>query len=94
VARNVGAIVTLENHNVQGGFGSAVAEVLVNNYPAPTEFIGLQNEYSESAPNDDLAERHQLTAPWVVAAAKRALERKKVHWIRPIGHAMKQHGQS
>jgi transketolase len=76
VARNVGAIVTLENHNVQGGFGSAVAEVLVNNYPVPMEFIGLQNEYSESAPNDDLSERHQLTAPWVAAAAKRAIARK------------------
>jgi transketolase len=82
VARNVGAIVTLENHNVQGGFGSAVAEVLVNNYPVPTEFIGLQNEYSESAPNDDLSEKHQLTAPWVVAAAKRALERKNKYWSR------------
>ncbi len=82
VARNVGAIVTLENHNVQGGFGSAVAEVLVNNYPVPVEFIGLQNEYSESAPNDDLSERHQLTAPWVAAAAKRALERKNKYWSR------------
>ena len=82
VARNVGAIVTLENHNVQGGFGSAVAEVLARNYPAPAEFIGLQNEYSESAPNDDLAEKHQLTAPWVAAAAKRALERKNSYWKR------------
>jgi len=82
VARNVGAIVTLENHNVQGGFGSAVAEVLVNNYPVPTEFIGIQNEYSESAPNDDLSEKHQLTAPWVVAAAKRALDRKNKTWTR------------
>lgn len=80
VARNVGAIVTLENHNVQGGFGSAVAEVLVTNYPAPVEFIGLQNEYSESAPNDDLAEKHQLTAPHVAAAARRAVQRKKGHW--------------
>ena len=76
VARNVGAIVTLENHNVQGGFGSAVAEALVNNYPVPVEFIGLQNVYTESAPNDDLAEKYQLSAPWVVAAAKRVLERK------------------
>lgn len=76
VARDVGAIVTLENHNVQGGFGSAVAEVLVNNYPVPTEFIGLQNEYSESAPNEDLLERHQLTAPWIVKAAKRAMARR------------------
>ncbi len=82
VARNVGAIVTLENHNVQGGFGSAVAEVLVNNYPVPVEFIGLQNEYSESAPNDDLSERYQLTAPWVAAAAKRAIGRKNKYWSR------------
>jgi len=79
VARNVGAIVTLENHNVQGGFGSAVAEALVNNYPVPVEFIGLQNVYAESAPNDDLVEKYQLSAPWVVAAAKRAIERKNKH---------------
>lgn len=76
VARNVGAIVTLENHNVQGGFGGAVAEALVNNYPVPVEFIGLQNTYAESAPNDDLAEKYQLTAPWIAAAAKRAIDRK------------------
>jgi transketolase len=82
VARNVGAIVTLENHNVQGGFGSAVAEVLVNNYPVPVEFIGMQNVYAQSAPNDDLAEEYQLTAPWVAAAAKRALERKHKYWSR------------
>jgi transketolase len=82
VARNVGAIVTLENHNVQGGFGSAVAEASVNNYPVPVEFIGLQNVYAESAPNADLAEKYQLTAPWVVAAAKRAIERKHKYWTR------------
>lgn len=84
VARNVGAIVTLENHNIQGGFGSAVAEVLVANYPVPVEFVGIRNEYSESAPDHDLAERHQLTAPWVVAASKRALERKNRLWPRRL----------
>lgn len=76
VCKNVGAIVTLENHNVQGGFGSAVAEVVTKNYPVPMEYIGVQNEYSESAPNDDLAEKHKLTAPWVAKAAKRAIARK------------------
>ena len=76
VARNVGAIVTLENHNILGGFGGAVAEVLVENYPVPMERIGIRDEYSESAPNDDLAERHELTAPHVAAAARRALKRK------------------
>jgi transketolase len=76
VARNVGAIVTLENHNILGGFGGAVAEILVENYPVPMERIGIRDEYSESAPNDDLAEKHQLTAPYVVQAAKRAIARK------------------
>ena len=76
VARHVGAIVTLENHNVLGGFGGAVAEVLVENYPVPMERIGIRDEYSESAPNDDLADRHRLTAPYVVEAAKRAIARK------------------
>jgi transketolase len=76
IARNVGAIVTLENHNILGGFGGAVAEVLVENYPVPMERIGIRDEYSESAPNDDLAEKHQLTAPYVVKAAKSAIARK------------------
>jgi transketolase len=76
VSRNVGAIVTLENHNIIGGFGGAVAEVLVENHPIPMERIGVRDEYSESAPNDDLAEKHQLTAPYVVEAAKKAIARK------------------
>jgi transketolase len=53
-----------------------VAEVLVENYPVPMERIGIRDEYSESAPNDDLAEKHQLTAPYIVKAAKRAIARK------------------
>jgi transketolase C-terminal domain/subunit len=40
------------------------------------ERIGIRDEYSESAPNDDLAVKHQLTAPYVVKAAKRAVDRK------------------
>jgi transketolase len=76
LARDVGALVTLEAHNVQGGFGSAVAEAVVTSHPCPMEFIGVQNEYSQSAPNDELAEFHRLTAPHVATAARRALERK------------------
>ncbi len=76
VARDVGAIVTVENHNILGGFGGAVAEAVVESYPVPMERIGIRDEYSESAPNDDLAEKHQLTAPHIAAAARRALQRK------------------
>jgi transketolase len=78
ISRNVGAIVTIEAHNVQGGFGSAVAEVMVENYPVPMERVGILNEYSESAPNELLAEKHHLSAPWIAAAAKRVLERKRM----------------
>ncbi len=77
VARNVGAIVTIENHNILGGFGGAVAEVLVETYPVPMERVGILNEYSESAPNEELAERHKLTAPHIEAAARRVLMRKR-----------------
>jgi len=76
VARNVGAIVTVENHNILGGFGGAVAEVLTETYPVPMERIGMQNEYSESAPNEELAEKHHLTAPYIAAAARKVLKRK------------------
>ena len=61
---------------ILGGFGGAVAEVLVENFPVPMERIGIRDEYSESAPNEDLAKKHQLTAPYVVKAAKRAVDRK------------------
>lgn len=77
VARNVGALVTVENHNILGGFGGAVAEAVVESYPAYMERVGILDEYSESAPNDDLAEKHKLTAPHIVAAAKRVLARKQ-----------------
>jgi transketolase len=76
-AREAGAIVTVECHNVQGGFGSAVAEVVTQTWPVPMEFIGVQNEYSESAPNEQLAEKHGLTAPHIAAAARRAAQRKR-----------------
>jgi transketolase len=78
VARDVGAIVTVENHNILGGFGGAVAEVIVESCPAYMERIGIRDQYSESAPNDDLAEKHQLTAPHIAHAARRVLDRKRV----------------
>lgn len=76
VARHVGAIVTTENHSILGGFGSAVAEVVVESVPVPMERIGIRDEYSESAPNAELAERHGLTARHIAAAARRAFDRK------------------
>jgi transketolase len=76
VARDIGAIVTVENHNILGGFGSAVAEAVVETHPCPLERVGIRDVYSESAPNDELAEKHGLTAPHLAAAARRVIARK------------------
>ena len=46
----------------------------------PLERVGIQDEYSESATNDDLAEKHRLTAPHIAAAARRVLQRKRDAW--------------
>ena len=72
-----GAIVTAENHNVIGGLGSAVAEVLVKTVPAPTEMIGSQDRFGEVGPIDYLAERYEMTAKDIAEAAKKVLARKK-----------------
>jgi transketolase len=72
-----GAIVTAENHNIINGLGSAVAEVLTENRPAPLERVGVQDIFGEVGPVDYLARRFELTAGDIVKKAKRVLERKK-----------------
>ena len=52
VAKKCGAVVTIEEHQVMGGLGGAVAELLAKKWPTPMEFIGMQNVFGESgAPN-------------------------------------------
>jgi transketolase len=76
-ATETGAIVTAENHNIINGLGSAVAEVLAENRPAPLERVGVQDVFGEVGPVDYLAERFELTAGDIVKKAERVLERKK-----------------
>jgi transketolase len=76
-AKETGAIVTAENHNVIGGLGSAVASALAKMYPAPMEMIGVQDQFGEVGPVDYLAERYGLTSLHIVEAAKKVLARKR-----------------
>jgi transketolase len=76
-AAETGAIVTAENHNILGGLGSAVAEVLAENLPIPMERIGIRDLFGEVGPVDYLAERFGLTAGHIVKKAERVLERKR-----------------
>jgi transketolase len=61
-ARQTGAVVTVEEHSVIGGLGSAVAEVLAEEYPVLTRMIGVRDVFGESGSDDELYEKHGLTA--------------------------------
>jgi len=75
-ARETGAIVTAEEHNIIGGLGSAVAEVLAENYPAPLERVGVQDVFGESGTPAELLEKFGLTANHLVEAVEKVIKRK------------------
>ncbi len=71
-----GAIVTCEEHNIHGGLGESVAQVLVRYSPTPQEFVAVNDTFGESAKPDQLMEKYGLGVANVVNAAKKAIERK------------------
>ena len=76
-ARQTGAIVTAEEHNVFGGLGSAVAEVLAMEFPVPIEFVGVEDTFTESGDYEKLLAKYGLSAANIVARAQKVLQRKK-----------------
>lgn len=75
-AQETGAILTAEEHNVLGGLGSAVAEVVVQEAPVPMAFVGVQDSFGESGTPKELMAKYSLTAKDIVAAAKKLVARK------------------
>ncbi len=76
-AKKTGAIVTAENHNIINGLGSAVAEVLSENYPVPLKRVGTKDHFGEVGKKDFLMEKYGLKAVDIVSAAKAAIALKK-----------------
>jgi transketolase len=76
-ARETGGIVTVEEHQVMGGFGSAVAEAVVQTHPVPMRFIGIQDRFGESGQPDQLFEEFGLTAKHIAAALEEVLKAKE-----------------
>lgn len=76
-AKETGAIVTAEEHNVIGGLGSAVSEVVSENYPVPVLKVGIKDVFGESGKPADLLEKYGLTANEIVKSVKKAMEIKK-----------------
>lgn len=77
IAKQVNAVVTAEQHVLDGGLGSAVAMVLARNYPVPMEMIGIDNRFGQSGEPDILFKEYHLLPEDIIVAAKRAIERKK-----------------
>lgn len=76
-AKDCGAIVTAEEHQIFGGFGSAVAEVVVANNPVPMEFVAVNDTFGESGKAADLMAKYGLKDVNIVEAVKKVLNRKK-----------------
>ncbi|WP_431221594.1 transketolase family protein [Serratia sp. L9] len=72
-AAKTGRIVTCENHSVHNGLGSAVAEVLVEEYPVPMRRVGVKERYGQVGTQEFLQQEYGLTAEHILAAAKQLL---------------------
>ena len=75
-AKDAGAVVTVEEHQVRGGMGSAVAEVLARSCPVPIEFVGVQNRFGESGAPDELIEHFGMGVSHIKEAVKKVIKRK------------------
>ena len=76
MAQKTGAVVTAEEHNIYGGLGSAVAEVLVETCPVPMARVGVEDKFGESGLPDELLEKYGLTAANIAAKAKAIIAKK------------------
>jgi transketolase len=76
-AVETGAIVTAEEHNIYGGLGSAVAEVLAENHPTPMRRIGVNDTFGESGEHDELLAKYGLKATDITRAVQELMKEKR-----------------
>mgnify|MGYP001591666681 FL=1 len=75
-ARAAGAVVTVEEHQVAGGFGSAIAELLAAECPVPVEFVGVRDQFGQSGTPEELIQHYGLDAASIAEAIKKVRQRK------------------
>jgi transketolase len=71
-----GCVVTAEEHNFLGGLGESVARTLVQNNPAPQEFVATMDTFGESGTPEQLMEKYGLNAAAIVKASEKVIKRK------------------
>lgn len=75
-ARESGAVVTVEEHQIMGGMGSAVSEVLARELPTPMEFVGVDNQFGQSGEPDELVEHYGMGVSSIKDAVRKVIKRK------------------
>jgi len=76
LAKECGAIVTVEEHQIAGGLGSAVSETVVQSNPVPIEFIGVHDDFGQSGTQEELIEHYGMSEKHIVEASKKVIGRK------------------
>ena len=76
LAKEARCIVTVEEHQIAGGMGSAVAECLAQYYPVPIEFIGVHNKFGQSGTPDELIEYYGMGVGSIKKAVEKVIKRK------------------
>lgn len=76
IAKSAKAVVTVEEHQVNGGLGSAIAELLAKNAPTPIEMVGVQDQFGQSGTPAELIEHYGMGVQGIIAAVKKVIARK------------------
>ena len=76
LAKETKKIVTVEEHQIAGGMGGAVTEVLAQNYPVSMEFVGVQDKFGQSGTPEELVEHYGMGKNSIKEAVKKVLSRK------------------
>lgn len=74
--QKTGCAVTAEEHQRNGGLGDSIAQVLIQNHPAPQEFVAVNDSFGESGRDTELLDKYGLGVSDIIAAAKKAIQRK------------------
>src|SRR3989344_2916835 len=75
LAKKTGRIITVEEHQIAGGMGSAVAEYLAKNFPVPIEFIGVDDQFGQSGTQDELIAHYGMDTKSIIKAVNKILKR-------------------
>ncbi len=76
LVKKAGKVVTVEDHQVMGGLGGAISELLGRELPAPIEFIGLQDTFAESGKPVELMKKYKMDPTAIISAVKKVISRK------------------